>query len=356
MPGIRKLGLGVTLSVSGNMTDRINAAARAHKKLEAEAKQSGKTVREQVDKMTASLSRYARGFTVGIKMMALGTGMLAPLVGLGMVASKSAHAMSEINSLLVDTGLTAAQQADKIHQYERAIASIGPTTRITIRELETEGYTLVSALGIDKAIAALSYVNKLAVAGKGTLRDAASLFSTTMLTFGHKMDAEMSLAEKSERIANIYAGAIKLFKTDLPTLAAGMQYATAISSSMGQTLEETAAAVAMLQSAGMPSTMAGTSYSAFMRGVSQLTRRMKSETMGTLSIYDFIDLSEGKVLSTGKGPLANNPLTKIKWKDEMGYILPLYDILEQLEEVFNIKTPQDALMLKENAHDSSPAR
>lgn len=353
-----KLGLGIVLSMEDKMGMASEKATRGLKGIENQANRTGQIVRTQTDRMTAALSRYARGFTVGIKLMGLGAAVVAPIALLGKEAIRSEHALTEVKSLLAGTGRSGEQMNEVISQFEDTIDRIAPKTRILSSEMEGAAYDLVSALGPERALAALDQTQKLAVAGKGTMQDAVQSMTSGLLTFGVKMGDSISEYQKADAILNAYSETVRRYKTTLPELSAAMQYATAQSSAMGWSLGETLSAIGMLQSKAMKGTQAGTALSAFLRGTSNGLNRLNREMetlagqTGDMSIDDFIKVSEGGTLGGGRGKarLTKNPIAQVQFMDATGHMRPIADVLSQIEKIFHVKTKEDALKLKDNIY------
>lgn len=345
------IGLGLILKLTDKASVGIQKASRHFKEYSREAMNAAKMTEDAESRMTAALSRYARGFTVGIKLMGLGVGAAAPAVLSMRQFAQSQRTLAEVESLLVSTDLSLEDRRKKMHQLEAAIDKTGISWGVMREELEMAAYPLVSAVGIDPAIEAMERVAILALSGKGTPTAAVDLLTSAYLTFGQKMDPALSQMERFQIITDITAGTIQRYKTDLAQLGAAFTYAGGPAAALGQDLADVFSSLGALQSAGLPGSTAGTAYQAFFRGMSQLQRRLKemSQSQG-VSIDDFIKLAEGGAISDKASKLlANNPLTGLALTDAEGKARPLFDVLKDIQEIFGITTAQEALLLENNA-------
>lgn len=100
--------------------------------------------------------------------------------------------------------------------------------------------------GTDSALA-------LAAASGGELATATSLVATTMSQF------QLSAAD-STRIADVFTQALNTSQLDMEGLQVAMSYAGTTGASLGQTLEQTTAAVAMFSNLGLEGSKAGTAF------------------------------------------------------------------------------------------------
>ena len=303
------IGLSVVLDMTDKMSGQAKRASQSLKGIQDQSKRTSSRVIEDTDRMTAALSRYARGFTVGLKLMAGGTAMIAPIVLMGKAFTETERTFADVVATLVSSGVpleNAITRVAKLKQFTMEVASVSGTP---LKEMEASIYTLVSAYGelpdpIDASMKSLKSVHELSLAGKGTMKDAADAITSAFLTFGKK-DPTLAMlgdAERAEKIANMYAAAIGAFKTDLPSLMSAMQYATPAALTHGVSLAETLTAVSMAQSRGMKGTMAGTGFAAFFRGLANTADRAQQAIGGVnVNLDKFIGLAEGMDAGGGTG-------------------------------------------------------
>ena len=113
-------------------------------------------------------------------------------------------------------------------------------------------YALGSAgFSTEQVIDSMAGVMNLAGATMSDLGSAAQSTVSTLAQFGLG-------AKDSERVANVFAASIKNSQLTLERLSSGMTYAGAVSSGFGNSLEETTAALALMNNAGIQGAMAGT--------------------------------------------------------------------------------------------------
>jgi len=346
---IEKIGLGIILDASNKMSGKADEASRSLDNLRKRGKKTADGVVGDTDRMTAALSRYARGFTVGFKLAALGAAVEAPLIGMATLAARTEHTFSELRSLIVNTGLSTEEMNSKIFNLQRRVYDVAANTIMNYQDLLLGLYPLASKFGIDIATQLFEPVQVLAIAGKGTMLDAVRVMNQLFDTFGPNMNIA-DPAERASKIINILAGTIKLYDTDLTRLVESLKYATPLSVQLGLSLEETASIVGALTGTMVEGSKAGTAYESFLRGVIQFTRRLSDSTeQSNMSIEDFIKVSEGGLLGKSGGRLLDNPLSKIRFADPTtGRIRPMLDIIDEIAKMFNIKSETDIATLEQN--------
>lgn len=349
---LEKLGLGIVLDANDKMSGKADRAARSMDKLGRSAGRAGDKVVGQTDRMTAALSRYARGFTVGLKMVGLGMAIEAPLLLMGKGAAETEHAFSEIRSLMVDTGLSVGEVNQKLEELQSQVYEVAVNSILPFRELLQGLYPLASKFGVDVAAALFEPVSTLAVAGKGTMLDAVRVMNQMFDTFGAQMPGMLTDMEKAKRIVNILAGTIKLYDTDLMRLSESMKYATPLAMVLGLSMEETASMVGALTGVMVTGSKAGTAYEALLRGLVNFTRRLQDQTgEATMSMANFIKISEGGTIGSTGARLAKNPLAKIQYADPVtGKLRPMTAIIREIADLFGIRTAEDIAKLEENQY------
>jgi len=343
-----KIGLGINLDMNDHMSRAAKNASRNLGNLQDRHRRMSNEVIGNTDRMTAALSRYARGFTVGFKLTAIGAAIEAPLVMLGMRAAQTEHSFNELRSLMVNTGLTADEVNSKIGQLQLAVNDVAQNTFLEYNDLLSGLYPLASKFGVDVASQIFEPVSKLAEAGKGTMLEAVRVMNQMFDTFGTQMPGLTNM-EKAETIVNKLAGAIQFYDTDLMRLSEAMKYATPIAVQMGSSLEETVSIVGALTGVTAVGSKAGTAYEAFLRGIIQFTRRLNQQVeSGTQGFREYIAAQEGAISGTTRNRLLKNPLSNIPYADAEGRLRPVMDIVQDIAKLFNITSETDIASLEQN--------
>jgi TP901 family phage tail tape measure protein len=348
--GLENLGLGITLDLSDKMSGKIGTADRRLKTLGTTSDRTGRKVVSNTDRMTAALSRYARGFTVGFKLMALGAAVEAPLFLMAKGAAQTEHAFSEVRSLMVDTGLTIEQIDARMKSLKDTVRRVASESILPFKQSLLGVYPLASKFGVDVAEALFEPVSRLAMVGKGQVLDAVrvmnQLFDTMLADREYEDWTDM---EKGNKIVETLSSTIKLYDTDLIRLAEAMKYAVPQAKTLGLSFDETASMVGALTGVMVTGSKAGTSYSAFLRGITQFTKRLGDATSGTASsLSGMIKVLEGGSMGAGGGKLIKNPLAQIQWTDPSGAIKSVSEILREIGELFGISNEDDIKLLSEN--------
>lgn len=229
--------------------------------------------------------------SIGDKMEKVGKNLTMkltlPLVAFGAMAIKTAadfsKAMAKVNAV---TGATEEQFAALNDQAK----ALGETTQFTATQV-AEAMTFMGMAGMDAAqiMEAIPDTLNLAAAGALDMGTAANIVTNILAGFGMEtsdLGRAVDVLTKSFTSSNV----------DLNMLGESMKYAGPVAKGFGMEFEETAAIMGIFGNAGIQASMAGTSLRA---AVVQLDK--KAEEFG-LTMYD----------TTGK-------------------MLPMADILEQLE-------------------------
>lgn len=329
------LGMGIVIDANNKASREIDRAKRSFKGLEDQASKSARHVRDETDRMTAALSRYARGFVVGMKLIALGVGAVAPSFLFAREAAQSERTLAEVKSLLVSSGMSKPDMNMWMERLGESIDDAAQKWSVLYTDIETASYDVVSAVGIEAATGAIDKMTQMALAGKGTMTDAVDVMTSAFLTFGRNMDPALSDAEKFMKIADLLAGFIHKFKVTLPTIRAAFTYAGGIGASMGQQLEDVLAWIAQAQTMGQPGTTAGTGYAAFVKGIARAYNDLKGQVEATgLSVKEFIKQQEGGLVGGKGGRLADNMFKSIILNaiDAEGKLKPVYEVLADFEK------------------------
>jgi len=309
---VDKLGLGVFLRWQNQMSGEIRKAETDLKNLKGSAKEVTDEILRQAERTREAMERYRQGMSVSMKVAGAGVAMSIPFILAGKAAMKSEQSLADVNSLLVGTGVNSELAKQQMADLQRSLIMQSGNVFVSMRDMEESSYRLVSALGAVQGAAALQPVADLAVAGLGSATESVEFMTSLLATYGERWSDTLSPQEKAAKVANVAAGVIAKYNTNLTELSAAMTYAAGQGSVMGVSLEELSVTIGALQTKGLKSSLAGTALSAYMRRVSQVKTFMESAG------------DAGKVF---KG---------MNIKDAEGQLLPLPDILEQIEKRFGL--------------------
>jgi len=212
----------------------------------------------------------------------------APLAAFGALSIKTAadfsKAMAQVNAV---TGAT-VEQFEELNSVAR---ELGRTTQFTATQVaEAMSFMGMAGMTTDQILSAIPDTLNLAAAGALDMGSAANIVTNILAGFGMETD-------QLGGAVDVLAKAFTSSNTDLLMLGESMKYAGPVAKGFGMSFEETAAIMGIFGNAGIQASMAGTS----LRGaIVQLNS--KAEQFG-ITMYD----------SAGK-------------------MIPMADILEQLEK------------------------
>lgn len=206
------------------------------------------------------------------------------------VAADFETAMNRVTALSGATG----EQFDQLRQQAM---ELGRTTQFTASQAgDAMGFLAMAGFKANEILGAMPGTLQLAAAAQMDLAETADVVSNILT--GYNKDVS-ELAHVNDVLVKAFTSA----NTDLSQLAEAMKYAGPIASAAGVAFEETAAAISLMGNAGIQGSMAGTSV----RGA--LTR----------------------MLSPTKQVRAAMAQAGLTFTDTKGRLLPLADIIEQLE-------------------------
>lgn len=235
---------------------------------------------------------------VGKSMQNVGRNMsvavTAPIVGFGAMVLKAAGDFEQsMNRVKAVSGATGEELAALRNQAKE----LGATTQFSASEA-ADGMGFLAQAGFDanQIIGAMPGTLQLAAAAQMDLASAADLVSNVLSGYGKEV-------EELAHVNDVLVAAFTKSNTDLQQLGEAMKFAGPVASAAGVQFEEAAAAVGLMGNAGIQASMAGTS----LRGA--ISRSLEP---------------------TGKMARAMEK-AGLNFTDAAGRLLPLGDIIEQLE-------------------------
>lgn len=238
---------------------------------------------EATKKAQTQLSQ-ARGRLMGAAGMALS--VFAPVK----IAAGFETEMNRVRALSNAT-------EDEFLRLQKQALFLGRTTQFTTRQAaDAQGFLAMAGFKTNDIIGAMPGTLQLAASAQLDLARAADIVTNILTAYGKKTE---DLAHVNDVLVKAFTSA----NTDLSQLAEAMKYAGPVASSAGVNFEEATAALALMGNAGIQASMAGTG----LRGA--MTR----------------------MLSPTKGVRAAMKEANLTFTDAKGRLLPLVDIIKQLE-------------------------
>lgn len=207
---------------------------------------------------------------------------------------------ADFEDSMARVGALSQATADELEQLTETARGLGATTRFSAQEAANGmAFLAQSGFEVNEIMDAMPGLLAQASAGQVDLGTASRITSDIMQGFNLE-------ARDTGRIADILASAFTSSNTTLESLGETMSFVAPIASGVGLSVEELAAAAGLLGDAGIQGSRAGT---ALRRTIGQLNAPTgaAAELMGKL---------------------------QIRTTDAAGEMLPLADIIEQLEQRF----------------------
>jgi len=198
---------------------------------------------------------------LGVAATAIGVGFL--LLGKNIITTGAAYqqSMDTARSVIsnMNTGTNEANQLFK--SLETTVLKLAATTKFTAVEV-AEGARFLGQAGLSakETMAALPAVLNLSMAGFVELGRSAEIAADFMNAFqlsGIEVTRVVDILTKGEVVAN----------TTLLQLANAFSFAAPVAASMGQTIEDTAAALSILSNSGIKASRAGTGLAQILSGL-----------------------------------------------------------------------------------------
>lgn len=189
---------------------------------------------------------------VGGKMKSIGKGMTAgitlPVVAMGASIIKTGAQFDDQMSTVKAVTSATGKQMIKLRDQAK---DMGSTTRYSASEA-AEGQEMLARAGfkVNDILTALPSVLSLASAGNVELGQAADITSNILSGFGME-------ATETARVADVLAQASADSNTDVQALGEAFKYVGPVASTLGVSIEDTAASIGVLGDAGIAGGQAG---------------------------------------------------------------------------------------------------
>lgn len=240
---------------------------------------------KKAQRISANLEAAGQRLTAAITL---------PILAFGASTAKAAgdyeQSMNRVRALTNATG----EDLDRLKKQAR---ELGAATQFSASDAaDAMGFLAMAGMKVNDIIGAMPHVLTLAGAAQLDMAKAADIVTNVMAGYALGID---DLSHANDVLAKAFTSA----NTDLTDLAVAMKYAGPVAQAAGVQFEETAAALSMMGNAGIQGSMAGTSL------------------RGAIS----------RILGPTKQMADAMKAAGLKFTDAHGRILPLADILQQLE-------------------------
>ena len=215
----------------------------------------------------------------------LTTSVTLPLVGLGTTALKVGNdfeaQMSRVQAISGATG-------EELQSLNELALQLGADTSFSASQAAQGMENLASAgFTVNEIVAAMPGLLDLAASSGADLATATEIAASAVRGFGLE-------ADQTGHVADVFAEASARTNAQVEDMGEAMKYIAPVANAMGQSLEETAAAIGIMSDAGIKGSQAGTS----LRGA---LSRLAKPTEAMLGVMDQLGISffdaEGNMLS-----------------------------------------------------------
>jgi len=190
--------------------------------------------------------------SIGMQATLMGaaiTAALAPVIAQG---AKFQQTMSEVQAVVQELRPSTEGFAENIQGLTSQIQELGATTKFSASQVaEAAKYLGMAGFSLAEIQETLPATLALAAAGSLELGRAADIASDSLTAFG-------MAAQDLNRIVDVLAHTAANSNTTVEMLGESMKYAAPVSASMGQSVEQVAAALGLLANAGIKASMGGT--------------------------------------------------------------------------------------------------
>ncbi len=240
----------------GQLTQKMRAAGmsaeeyRGHlRRLQGDLERTKAATQRMQEAQAAQMTASAKAASARAGFMSsLATaGMIsAPFIDMTHTALDFQAAMSKVQALTNASAEDVQRLTDKARE-------LGRTTRFTAREsADAMSYLGMAGWKTEQILAGMGPMLSLAAAGGTDLARTADILSDDLTAFGLS-------ANDAGRMADVFAYTISNSNTTVELMGETMKYAAPVARAFGATMEETAALTAMMASAGIKGSQAGTS-------------------------------------------------------------------------------------------------
>jgi TP901 family phage tail tape measure protein len=342
------LGIGVILSATDMMSGPIRNANNSLKQLEISVGSAANTLEAHMKTLNLQVERNKAMAKTGMGVAAAGVAVMAPLAMATKVAISFQQELKDIKALLVPFYSQDESEAltEALGKRIRAVAN---STPVPLIEISKATWDFISAnLTAKETMEVLKPTVDMVVASMGTMEGGTDVMTQTLNTFGKSWGNTMTTLEKSMRIAKAISTVSAVWNTDLPRLEEAFRYSGGLANTAGVDYEEFVTLTGIAQTVGLQNTLAGTSYNAYLRYITQLKARYGGTEKGsgkkgnTWKKYfdelgDSPEMDENTKGMYGRRKLAMEIVNKLDIEDPLTKKLrPFPQILRQVESLFGV--------------------
>lgn len=271
---------GQLITFENQMEELGNSATRAGEQLQAAG--------DKISSIGGAISNVGNALTVGVTTPILAAATAAVSLGNDFEAQ-----MSRVQAIAGATSTELEALTDQALQ-------LGADTSFSASEV-AEGMENLASAGftVEEIMAAMSGMLDLAASSGADLAISSEIAASAIRGFG--LDAS-----DAAHVADVFAEAAARTNAQTEDMGDAMKYIAPVANAMGQSLEETAAAIGIMSDAGIKGSQAGTSLRGALSRLAKPTQPM---------IDTMIDLG-------------------LAFYDAAGNMLPLNEMVEQLQDRF----------------------
>ena len=226
---------------------------------------------------SASDRTYALGSAFKSAGSTLTKSVTLPLVGIGTAAvavgNKFESAMSRVKAISGATESEFEALTDQALDLGAATAFSASEAAAGMENLASAGFT------VDEILEAMPGLLDLAASSGADLATSSEIAASAIRGFGLQ-------ASTAGHVADVFAEAAARTNAQTEDMGEAMKYVAPVASAMGQSLEETAAAIGIMSDAGIKGSQAGTALRGALSRLAKPTKVMK-ETMYDLGLSFF---------------------------------------------------------------------
>lgn len=251
-------------------------------------------------------------------------GRIVGTVGMGMAAAAPAALSIGFEDSMARVGALANASEENLTRLTAQARQLGRDTVYTASQAaEGMGYLAMAGFNTEQTLAAMPGMLQLAAAGNTDLGRTADIASNILSGFKMK-------AQEMGEVADVLAKAFTSSNTTLETLGDTMKYVGPVASSVGLSVQDTAAAAGLLGNVGIQGSQAGTALRAALLRLAA-PPKMAKEALADLTGTAGPELDElYEQMEDVAGAQQTLSELGMQTKDAQGNLRPLADILEEL--------------------------
>ncbi|MBN2546570.1 MAG: phage tail tape measure protein [Spirochaetes bacterium] len=190
-----------------------------------------------------------------------------------MLATNLQDSMASVHSVLNQSNAINGDLKKSLEMIRKESIDFSKTHSTTATDFIKANYNMLSAgLNTEQSIVGTVRALKLAKATMGESTEAGNLLATI---YNNMADKTKSVESEMTRLSDIVAQTQATFQiANLGQLSEGLKYAIPSALQYGMTLEQVAAVIGQLNTAGLQGTMAGTSFNAMMAQMIKASRML----------------------------------------------------------------------------------